>query len=236
MPLPDSTDWLGFCRRAAGAARDAVHAYANTAERGVRDRPRRGRRHRLRDRPRGGGRDLPRRSRRSASRSSPSPRSAARSRSPGGGETRIVIDPVDGSLNAKRGLPFACVSIAIASGPRMADVEVGCVARARPAALGGRRAAPRARLVGGEGRGRLPRRRAPAGASARAARGARARDRAPGARGRRGRRDRVGGRPPAAGARLGGDDALPRGGRPARRDALAAPDPLGGRRGRRSSS
>ena len=35
MPLPDSTDWLGFCRRAAGAARDAVHAYATTAERGV---------------------------------------------------------------------------------------------------------------------------------------------------------------------------------------------------------
>ena len=35
MPLPDSTDWLGFCRRAAGAARDAVNAYATTAERGV---------------------------------------------------------------------------------------------------------------------------------------------------------------------------------------------------------
>ena len=35
MPLPDSTDWLGFCRRAAGAARDAVQGYANTAERAV---------------------------------------------------------------------------------------------------------------------------------------------------------------------------------------------------------
>ena len=45
---------------------------------------------------------------------------------------RIVIDPVDGSLNAKRGLPFACVSIAIASGPRMADVEVGWVAELDP--------------------------------------------------------------------------------------------------------
>ena len=43
-----------------------------------------------------------------------------------------VIDPVDGSLNAKRGLPFACVSIAIASGPRMADVEVGWVAELDP--------------------------------------------------------------------------------------------------------
>ena len=45
---------------------------------------------------------------------------------------RIVIDPVDGSLNAKRGLPFACVSIAIASGPRMGDVEIGWVAELDP--------------------------------------------------------------------------------------------------------
>jgi myo-inositol-1(or 4)-monophosphatase len=50
----------------------------------------------------------------------------------GGGEVRIVVDPVDGSLNAKRGLPFACVSIAIASGPRMGDVEVGWVAELDP--------------------------------------------------------------------------------------------------------
>ena len=50
----------------------------------------------------------------------------------GGGDVRIVVDPVDGSLNAKRGLPFACVSIAIASGPRMADVEVGWVAELDP--------------------------------------------------------------------------------------------------------
>jgi myo-inositol-1(or 4)-monophosphatase len=45
---------------------------------------------------------------------------------------RVVIDPVDGSLNAKRGLPFACVSIAIASGPRMGDVEIGWVAELDP--------------------------------------------------------------------------------------------------------
>jgi myo-inositol-1(or 4)-monophosphatase len=50
----------------------------------------------------------------------------------GGGDVRIVIDPVDGSLNAKRGLPFACVSIAIASGPTMADVAVGWVAELDP--------------------------------------------------------------------------------------------------------
>jgi myo-inositol-1(or 4)-monophosphatase len=51
----------------------------------------------------------------------------------GGGSTRVVIDPVDGSMNAKRGLPFACVSIAVASGPRMADVEVGFVGELDPA-------------------------------------------------------------------------------------------------------
>ena len=51
----------------------------------------------------------------------------------GGGEVRVVIDPVDGSMNAKRGLPFACVSIAVAGGPAMADVEVGFVAELDPA-------------------------------------------------------------------------------------------------------
>src|SRR3954470_24548004 len=50
----------------------------------------------------------------------------------GGGPVRVVIDPVDGSLNAKRGLPFACVSIAIASGSTMSDVEVGWVAELDP--------------------------------------------------------------------------------------------------------
>ena len=45
----------------------------------------------------------------------------------------VVVDPVDGSVNAKRRLPFACVSIAVASGPRMGDVEVGFVAELVPA-------------------------------------------------------------------------------------------------------
>ena len=50
----------------------------------------------------------------------------------GGSAIRIVIDPVDGSLNAKRGLPFACVSIAIAAGSSMGDVEIGWVAELDP--------------------------------------------------------------------------------------------------------
>ena len=50
----------------------------------------------------------------------------------GGTDVRVVVDPVDGSLNAKRGLPFACVSIALACGARMTDVEIGWVAELDP--------------------------------------------------------------------------------------------------------
>jgi myo-inositol-1(or 4)-monophosphatase len=43
----------------------------------------------------------------------------------GEGETRVVIDPIDGSLNARRTIPSHCLSIAVASGESMADVEFG---------------------------------------------------------------------------------------------------------------
>jgi myo-inositol-1(or 4)-monophosphatase len=45
----------------------------------------------------------------------------------GGGEQLVVIDPLDGSLNAKRGLPAHALSVAIAAGPTMADVVFGYV-------------------------------------------------------------------------------------------------------------
>ena len=45
----------------------------------------------------------------------------------GDGDLRVVCDPIDGSLNAKRGIPFFSLSLAVASGPRMADVELGFV-------------------------------------------------------------------------------------------------------------
>jgi myo-inositol-1(or 4)-monophosphatase len=44
-----------------------------------------------------------------------------------GGAARVVIDPIDGSLNARRTLPAHALSVAIASGPAMADVEVAYV-------------------------------------------------------------------------------------------------------------
>ncbi|MFL5965261.1 MAG: inositol monophosphatase family protein [Gaiellaceae bacterium] len=44
-----------------------------------------------------------------------------------GGSTRIVVDPIDGSLNAKRGIGFFSLSVAVADGPAMGDVEFGFV-------------------------------------------------------------------------------------------------------------
>jgi myo-inositol-1(or 4)-monophosphatase len=41
---------------------------------------------------------------------------------------RVVIDPLDGSLNAKRGLPHVALSIAVADGGTMADVAFAFVA------------------------------------------------------------------------------------------------------------
>ena len=45
----------------------------------------------------------------------------------GDGATFVVVDPIDGSLNAKRGIPFFAVSIAVADGGRMGDVHFGYV-------------------------------------------------------------------------------------------------------------
>jgi myo-inositol-1(or 4)-monophosphatase len=130
MPLPDA-DWLGLCRRAARAAREAVSGLGSTAERGV-------------SHGRGEGGDTTLAVDRVAEdailgelEASGRPLlvvSEERGELPlnGSGEVRVVIDPVDGSMNAKRGLPFACVSIAVASGARMGDVEVAYVAELDP--------------------------------------------------------------------------------------------------------
>ncbi|HEX2371703.1 MAG TPA: inositol monophosphatase family protein [Solirubrobacterales bacterium] len=44
-----------------------------------------------------------------------------------GSEVRVIIDPIDGSLNARRTIPSHCLSIAVAGGGSMADVEFGYV-------------------------------------------------------------------------------------------------------------
>src|SRR3954453_9629957 len=44
-----------------------------------------------------------------------------------GSDTLLVIDPIDGSLNAKRGIPFFSLSIAVADGRTMKDVDFAYV-------------------------------------------------------------------------------------------------------------
>ncbi len=44
-----------------------------------------------------------------------------------GGALRVVVDPIDGSVNAKRGIPFFSFSLAVADGPTMGDVFFGYV-------------------------------------------------------------------------------------------------------------
>ncbi len=135
MSLPDA-DWLGLCRRAGTAARSAVAAYSTRAERSV-------------ETGRGEGGDTAYVIDRAAEdavfgelEALGVPLTAVseeRGEIPvaGGGEARVVIDPVDGSLNAKRGVPFACVSIAVASGERMKDVQVGWISELAPAGAQG---------------------------------------------------------------------------------------------------
>jgi myo-inositol-1(or 4)-monophosphatase len=125
--LPSHVDWLGVCRRAAGAARKAVAGFETTAERAV-------------ETGRGEGGDTALVIDRAAEAAILAEFEAlelpltviteerGEVALTGGGPVRVVVDPVDGSLNAKRGLPSACVSIAVAAGPSMDDVEVAYVA------------------------------------------------------------------------------------------------------------
>jgi myo-inositol-1(or 4)-monophosphatase len=131
MALPEG-DWLGLCRRAAHSAREAVASLTSTAERSVRHG-------------RGEGGDTTLAVDKAAEDAIFAELEAfgvplvavseERGELPIGGgsdSARVVVDPVDGSVNAKRALPFACVSIAVASGPRMEDAEVGFVAELAP--------------------------------------------------------------------------------------------------------
>jgi myo-inositol-1(or 4)-monophosphatase len=133
MPLPDA-DWLHLCRRAANNAREAVSGLTSTAERSVTFGA-------------GEGGDTTLAVDRAAEDAvfaelvsvgipmlvvSEERGEVSLNGGNEGGSVRVVVDPVDGSMNAKRKLPFACVSIAVASGARMGDVEVGFVAELDP--------------------------------------------------------------------------------------------------------
>jgi myo-inositol-1(or 4)-monophosphatase len=124
-----SADWLGICRRAVAAQRaifEEVHGVeARTVYEGVGE---------------GGDRtlaidrrcedavfaELESLERQGASFVAVSEERGEVSFGTGGG-VRVVIDPIDGSLNARRTIPSHSLSVAVASGSSMADVELGYV-------------------------------------------------------------------------------------------------------------
>ena len=127
---PDRTldiDWLGLCRRATTGVRDALESYPTPAERALTTG-------------RGEGGDLALAMDRAAEDAifaelealSLGLTAVSEERGHiavnGGGPVHVVVDPIDGSLNAKRRLPFHCLSIAVASGSTMEEVEFGYIA------------------------------------------------------------------------------------------------------------
>ncbi len=120
-------DWLGLCRRSARAVEDELQLHPTTAER-------------ARTTGRGEGGDVTLAIDRAAEdavfaelEKLAAPVTAVSEERghvmvAGGGPVHVVIDPIDGSLNAKRGLPMFGLSIAIASGASLSDVEIGFVA------------------------------------------------------------------------------------------------------------
>jgi len=128
-PSPDLAAWLAACRRAADGLRDVLGDHPTTAERRVET-----------GRVGGGGDrtlvidhlaeervfDELRRFHDAGERFTVISEERGRVDF-GGGELLVVVDPLDGSLNAKRGLPQHALSIALADGPAMADVLFGFV-------------------------------------------------------------------------------------------------------------
>jgi myo-inositol-1(or 4)-monophosphatase len=122
-------DWLGACRRATEALRDMLAEYPTTAQRAVE----------VGTTGRGGDRTLVIDSdAEDAVFAQLDGLHADGARFTAVSEERglvdygdpdviVVIDPIDGSMNAKRGLPHHAVSIALADGHTMADVVFGFV-------------------------------------------------------------------------------------------------------------
>ena len=188
-------DWLGVCRRAVAGLEEILAEAPSTRERAEETGTRGS----------GGDRtlvidraaeavvfeELDALHQIRATASASCPRSGARSTTATLGVV-VIIDPIDGSLNAKRRISHYAISIAVADGPTMADVAFGFVYDFGPARG----------VVGPARRGRLAERHA---ARSRRCPSAAARD------GRtRGARDRVG--RPALGVgvdRRAGGERLP---------------------------
>ncbi|MBA3359623.1 MAG: hypothetical protein H0U20_09240 [Thermoleophilaceae bacterium] len=121
-----ATDWLTLCRRAAAGARGALERHPLPADRSA-------------TAGRGMGGDMALVIDREAEDAVFAELEALETpltviseergevRISGGGPVHVVVDPVDGSRNARRGLPGYSLSIAIASGPSMGKVHAGYV-------------------------------------------------------------------------------------------------------------
>ena len=131
MPAADAltADWLALCRRAAEALRDVLAQAPSTRERAVETG----------ERGEGGDRTLVIDSAAEEAvfalldelhaggyrfRVVSEERGEVDYGDPG---VLVVVDPIDGSLNAKRDLPHHAISIAVADGPTMADVAFAYV-------------------------------------------------------------------------------------------------------------
>jgi myo-inositol-1(or 4)-monophosphatase len=126
MPTVTGTDWLAVCRRAVDAVRTELLRYPERADRAV-------------PTGRGEGGDIALVIDRAAEDAVFRELEAldlpltviSEERGQidlhGGGTTHVLVDPIDGSRNAKRGIPAYAVSIAVADGPTLGDVHTGCV-------------------------------------------------------------------------------------------------------------
>jgi myo-inositol-1(or 4)-monophosphatase len=126
---PDAADWLGACRRSVTAIRGMLGEHPTIADR-VRETGTRGE---------GGDRtllidqaaedvvfgELERLHDRGARFTAVSEERGTVDF--GSRDVLVVIDPIDGSTNAKRGLPHYALSVAVAHGETMADVVFGFV-------------------------------------------------------------------------------------------------------------
>jgi myo-inositol-1(or 4)-monophosphatase len=124
-----SADWLGICRRAVAAQRTLFDATASSKERTVYEGVGEGGDHTLAIDRRCEDivfAELDALAAQGASFVAVSEERGEVSFGDGG-TTRVVIDPIDGSLNARRTIPSHSLSIAVASGSSMADVEFGFV-------------------------------------------------------------------------------------------------------------
>ncbi|HKJ36510.1 MAG TPA: inositol monophosphatase family protein [Solirubrobacterales bacterium] len=126
----DSVDWIGICRRIVARQRDLFAATRGIADRTVYD-----------GRGVGGDMSLELDLRcedvvfeelERALAGGPSVIAVSEERGEvaigaGEAELRVVIDPIDGSMNVRRNIPSHSLSIAVARGDSMADVEFGFV-------------------------------------------------------------------------------------------------------------